>query len=64
MRDDPMEPEFTRREFMKMATAAMILAATDNLLGKDLTMTHHASTVGLAIPGTFAGGKYTLPELP
>jgi Fe-Mn family superoxide dismutase len=59
-----MEAIFTRREVMKMALAAGILAATDDLLGKELEMTHHTNTVALALPGTFAGGKYTLPDLP
>ena len=57
-----MDASFSRRDVMKMAGAAAVLAATRRVSGA--RHGSHGSTGSLALPGAFSDGKYTLPDLP
>ncbi|MGC9453894.1 MAG: superoxide dismutase [Phycisphaerae bacterium] len=57
-----MDSKLTRRDLMKLAGATAVVAATGRVTGA-----RHASLpAGNApeLPGAFADGKYTLPDLP
>ncbi len=59
-----MEAKVSRREAMKLGGAAALLMATNAARGNDPPLTTKPPQAGGHLEGAFAGGRYTLGELP